>query len=92
MNESTTYTSTAPKGAESRTAVTYILFVTGCAIFVTNIGLILFLSKRRHAVWTTYLFLTNLAASDILMGLAVAVVTPSWVFYNLHPLFEGCVG
>ena len=86
MDKIATNTGTSTKD----TAVTSILFLIGCAILVTNVALILFFSKQRKAIWTTYLFLTNLALSDVLMGLVIAIISPSWLFMEKQWPRLGC--
>ena len=45
----------------------------GCLIFVTNIILAFSFTHKRQLTKSTFVFLTNLALSDVLYGLVVAV-------------------
>ncbi len=52
-------------------AYSSIVLIIGCAIVIANAVLIWYFSKSKNLVWSTFLFLSNLAASDILTGVLV---------------------
>ena len=63
----------------------------GCLIFVTNIFLALNFSKRRHLTKSTFVFLANLALTDIIFGFTVAVrPLLSYIFQQPEALIIVC--